>query len=61
MINIRRMLHPGGILLHNDLRSEVEAYAKALGLPVLHARMVRLSAKRQLHDAIVLHQANPRN
>ena len=58
MTNLSRMLkRPGGILLHNDLRGAIDTYARALNLPIVHARMVRLSTERNLHDAIVLHEA----
>ena len=58
MSNVRAMLNPGGVFLHNDPRQEIESYSRALEMPILTARMIRVSAKRQLYDTLVLHQAN---
>lgn len=57
LANIRHMLRPGGLLIHNEQRPEAEAFARVLGMPVIDARMVRLSAKRRLYDAAVVHRA----
>ncbi|MBL8212388.1 MAG: class I SAM-dependent methyltransferase [Bryobacterales bacterium] len=57
LTNIRHMLLPGGLLIHNEQRPEAEAFARVLGMPVIDARMVRLSAKRRLYDAAVVHRA----
>ncbi len=57
LTNIRNMLRPGALLIHNEQRREAEAFARVLGMPVMDARMVRLSAKRRLYDAAVVHRA----
>ncbi|MFN7921980.1 MAG: CheR family methyltransferase [Bryobacteraceae bacterium] len=57
--NIARALAPGGFFLHNENRDEVEPLGAALGIPVIHARMVRLPGTRALYDTAVIH-AKPR-
>jgi SAM-dependent methyltransferase len=57
MTNAKAMLKPGGVFLHNDPRGEIERYGRELSLPVIHARMIRLSEQRQLFDLVVLHGA----
>ncbi len=54
--NIRAMLRTGGFLMHNDLRGPIDELSNSLGMPPLHARMIRLSAKRELYDNVVIHQ-----
>jgi hypothetical protein len=56
--NLAAMLEPGGFLLHNETRPEVDSLSGALGLPIIHAGMVRLpgTAERSLFDAVVLHR-----
>jgi len=56
LTNVKGMLGRGGVFLHNDPRREVEQYGSALGIPVVHARMVRLSEERQLFDVAVMHR-----
>lgn len=56
MTNIRAMLNPGGIFLHNDTRPEVETYARLLEMPIFDARVIRLSAQRKLYDTVVVHE-----
>lgn len=58
LANIRQMLRPGGYLIHNEQRPEAEAFARVLGMPMIDARMVRLSAKRRLYDAAIVHRAD---
>lgn len=57
LANLQQSLKPGGFLLHNDLRPEMEGYGRALGLPPVHARMVRLSERRSLYDSVVIHRS----
>jgi hypothetical protein len=58
LANLRAMLNPGGVLLHNELRAEVEPLARALDLPVAHARTIRIggSGERPLYDGVILHR-----
>jgi hypothetical protein len=56
MTNVKAMLKPAGVFLHNDSRGEVERYGRELNMPVMHARMIRLSEQRQLFDLVVLHR-----
>jgi hypothetical protein len=61
MNNIHRLLAAGGYFLHNETRAEVEEFGATLGLPMVHARMVRLSAREQmeLYDGVVLQRKKP--
>lgn len=56
--NIHSMLAGGGILIHNELRPEVEQFSAALRFPVLQARTLRLSqgTARPLFDSFVIHR-----
>ncbi len=56
LANVADALKPGGHLLHNDTRDDVEALARGAGLPVVDARMVRLDLKRPIYDAAVVHR-----
>ena len=55
--NIRAMLAPAGVLIHNDGRFEANLFGKAVGLPVLHFGSVNLDDKRRppLVDRFVIH------
>jgi hypothetical protein len=55
--NIRAMLKPGGILLHNDNRFAAQLFGKACALPVIHFGEVTLDSRRNppLTDRFVLH------
>jgi len=59
MNNVRRMLKPGGIFLHNDARFAVEVFGKACGLPVIRFESVTLDPKRKppLMDRYILHRS----
>lgn len=59
MNNVRRMLNPGGIFLHNDARFSAEVFGKACGLPVIRFGAITLDSKHSppLMDRYVLHQA----
>jgi hypothetical protein len=57
---IRAMLRPGGFLLHNDLRASIDGISGSLAMPPIHARMIRLSEKRQLYDSVVIHERGER-
>ncbi len=60
LANIGSMLRPGGILLHNEVRPEIDAIAAALGLIPVQGRVVRLSPEagsgKPLLDSFVLHR-----
>jgi hypothetical protein len=58
--NIRMMLNPGGIFLHNDGRFSANLFGKACGLPVIHFAEVELDKHRipPLTDRFVLHAAD---
>lgn len=61
MNNVRRMLNPGGIFLHNDGRFSAELFGKACGLPVIRFGDIVLDARRSppLVDRYVLHEVAP--
>jgi hypothetical protein len=56
----RHMLNPGGLLLHNDARFEVNVFGKACGIPVIRFGEVVLDGERKppLTDRYVLHEAS---
>jgi hypothetical protein len=57
--NIASMLAPGGVLLHNDTRPEVQEDAAAAGLSVEQSRQVTIATVKgapPLADTIVLHR-----
>lgn len=58
LANIQAMLRPGGYLIHNELRPELEADAKLLGMPVIHGRTVLISPGKgkALYDSVVIHK-----
>ncbi len=58
--NIQAMLKPGGWLIHNELRAEVEEVSAALGMPPLQGRTLEISkgAKAPLVDAFAIHRKN---
>ena len=58
MSNIRCMLNPGGILIHNDSRFSAQLFGKASGLPVVQFGAVTIDARRTppLTDRYVIHQ-----
>jgi hypothetical protein len=51
------MLRPGGVLIHNEARPEVEFLANLAGLPVLQARTIEIRARASspLFDFVVIH------
>jgi hypothetical protein len=55
--NIRMMLKPGGVFLHNDARFSVKLFGQACGLPAIHFGEVDLDSHRipPLTDRFVLH------
>jgi SAM-dependent methyltransferase len=59
MNNIRRMLNPDGILIHNDARFAAQLFGKASGLPAIQFGAISLDANRTppLIDRYVIHQA----
>jgi SAM-dependent methyltransferase len=61
MNNVRRMLNPGGIFIHNDTRFSAELFGKACGLPAIHFGAITLDAQRTppLTDHYVIHQVAP--
>jgi len=58
MNNIRHMLNPGGIFLHNDARFQASLFGKACGLPAIRFSDIVLDANRRppLTDRYVLHE-----
>lgn len=58
LANIQAMLKPGGYLVHNELRGDVETLGKALGLEPVQARTLRLTAGEEtpLFDSFVIHK-----
>jgi hypothetical protein len=58
MNNVRHMLNPNGIFLHNDARYQVDVFGKACGLPVVQFGEIVLDDKRKppLTDRYVLHE-----
>jgi SAM-dependent methyltransferase len=58
--NIRRMLNPDGILIHNDARFAAQLFGKACGLPAIQFGSITLDANRTppLTDRYVIHQAD---
>lgn len=58
LANLSSMLRPGGLLIHNDLRGEIESAGRALGMPVIDARLIRLyeDERQTLMDSAVVHQ-----
>jgi hypothetical protein len=58
MANIAAMLKPGGYLIHNEIRPELDNYSEAAGLHSIAARTVRIGegAKAPLFDAFALYR-----
>jgi hypothetical protein len=58
MNNIRHMLNPGGMFLHNDARFQANLFGKACGLPAIQFSDIVLDANRKppLTDRYVLHE-----
>jgi len=59
LANIQGMLKPGGYLLHNELRPEVEELGRYVGLVPVQARTIQVSAggaRTPLLDAFVIQQ-----
>jgi predicted TPR repeat methyltransferase len=54
MQNIRAMLLPGGVFIHNDARFQTNLFGRAVGLPALHLGMVTIDSSR-LIDHFVIH------
>jgi hypothetical protein len=58
LANIAAMLSPGGVLLHNEARTEVGAITTALGLPLAQSRTAVLATLREappLYDSVFIH------
>ena len=57
LANLASMLRPGGVLIHNEARPEVEFLANLAGLPVLQARTIEIRARAAspLFDFVVIH------
>jgi SAM-dependent methyltransferase len=58
LANIQALLKPGGYLVHNELREDVEVFGKAQGLEPVQARTLRLTAGEEtpLFDSFVIHK-----
>ncbi len=59
--NLRRMLNPSGIFVHNDARFSAGLFGKASGLPAIHFGEIILDGRRTppLIDRYVIHQVAP--
>jgi len=57
LANLASMLRPGGVLIHNEARPEVEFLANLAGLPILQARTIEIRARASspLFDFVVIH------
>ncbi len=57
LANLASMLRPGGVLIHNEVRPEVEFLSNLAGLPVLQARTIEIKAQAgsPLIDFVVIH------
>lgn len=60
LANLHTMLKPGGWLLHNELRPELDEVSVALGMPPAQGRTLEISkgAKAPLLDAFAIHRKN---
>lgn len=63
LANIQSMLKPGGYLVHNEVRPELEALGRQLGLTAVQARTILISSgpgnrgpENRLLDSFVIHQ-----
>lgn len=57
LTNLRGMLKEGGYLVHNDPRSDLERFARELGLAPIEARTILISpSATPLYDTVVLHE-----
>lgn len=58
LANIQSMLKPGGLVIHNEVRTELEELGRKLGLSAVQARTLLLSAgpENRLLDSFVIHQ-----
>ena len=56
LANISAMLAPGGVFIHNDTRTETEAYTKEMGLNWLQARRILIGRGRNapLYDIFAI-------
>jgi SAM-dependent methyltransferase len=56
--NVKRMLGPGGVFVHNDGRFQAGLFGKAVGLPLRFFEKVTLDATRHpaLIDHLVIHE-----
>jgi hypothetical protein len=61
MTNIRGMLKPSGLFLHNDVRFAVKVFGKACGMEAIHFGDVVLDPARRsvLTDHFVVHGVSP--
>lgn len=57
LANLASMLRPGGVLIHNEARAEVEFLAGLAGLPVVQARTIEIRGRAgsPLFDFAVIH------
>jgi SAM-dependent methyltransferase len=60
LANICSMLRPGGYLVHNEVRPELEEFGLALGLVPVQARTIQLSAGagKPLFDSLIIQRRN---
>jgi hypothetical protein len=57
--NVRSMLAPDGVFIHNDGRFAIQLFGRAAGLPVIHFESLTIGATRsvELVDRFVIHSA----
>jgi len=58
LANLQSMLAPGGYLVHNEFRPEIDGYAEAAGLTPVQARTIRVAAgmKSPLYDGFAIYR-----
>jgi hypothetical protein len=58
LANLQSMLAPGGYLVHNEFRPEIDGYAQAAGLAPVQARTIRVAAgvKSPLYDGFAIYR-----
>jgi chemotaxis methyl-accepting protein methylase len=54
--NIHKLLRPGGYLIHNDMRGEMEEFTAPLDFGPIDGRVVRMPGRGALYEAFALHR-----
>ena len=62
MVNIQSMLREGGYFVHNESRDSVETIGRAVKMPIVDAKLIRLleNDRRAIYDTQVVHRKEPR-